>query len=111
MTPEEINQACAELCGFYQDRRRVAGDLGYTDDWEDCWRDKEGKELHSLPSFTTSIDAAQKVFRALPTMRQRAEANTILADIGLNEASSFMSLTPVQWCEATLRAAGKWREE
>ena len=98
MTPGSINRACAELCG---------------------WEPQPEGTFHPdnpvgqiPPSFTTSLDSAQMAFKALTKEQQDVAEFTLwkIARKPIGQPMFFMGCTPPQWCEAILKAAGKWEE-
>lgn len=91
MKPEAINRACAELCGWKQ----IDG----------MWHHPDGTPIGFTPPFTTSLDAAQMAFKALTDEQQMQAMFALPDDLGW-----IFLATPLQWCEAILRAAGKWKE-
>lgn len=119
MNPEAINRACAELCGWKL-AKSAYGDYEvlYRPDGSECrhcynsgeWETLSsfGQALHykKFADFTTSLDAAQMAFKAL-TPPQRTDACWLLVELFKQPA---MLATPLQWCEAILKAAGKWEE-
>lgn len=114
MTEEAINRACAELCGWRANGLCGPDALHHPTkcacfDGEAC----------KIPRFTQSLDAAQLAFKAL-TDEQKASASAELGvmlelsnifDWSLNDVANVMLATPLQWCEAILRAAGLWKEK
>lgn len=103
MTNDQINRACAELCGW-----KYNGPAALKDEAHGCWicPGNMDHQLEFLPPFTTSLDAAQKAFRAL-TEEQQMQALLALPD----DLVWIFLATPLQWCEAILKAAGKWEKE
>ena len=119
MKPEDINRACAELCGW-------TGIHLYEDDagpsfWsgeppEDYWKTQPPhlKAMRkgygtTLPRFTESLDAAQMAFRALAKEQQLGAAFQLCGLSTKHGGLIAMSATPTQWCESILRAAGRWK--
>lgn len=135
MTPDQINRACAELCGWklaksaygdYEVLYRPDGSecrhCYNSGDWETLISFGQAIRYKKLPDFTASLDAAQMAFKALteeqkkyalyklwfllfPSSDACPEDHFLLEDIVL-----LMLATPLQWCEAILRAAGRWVE-
>lgn len=124
MTQEAINRACAELCGWKNVRMHYGTmvDARYRDEligdheiFGSAWR---------IPNYTASLDAAQMAFRALHMPRRKAQAIHILSIDILKlcplagdyfmaqevDVCAIMLATPLQWCEAILRAACRWEE-
>ena len=117
MTPEQINRACAELCGW-----KLApwskDDRGRPMEPVEMWfapGETIPHEMFPLHRFTTSLDAAQMAFKSLSEEEQEA-CTSILCDLvafdseGWTETQvvKLMKATPAQWCEAILRAVEKW---
>lgn len=109
MTPKQINERIAKLCGWEQR-------------WNGCW-EKDGKyyETHP-PRYTESLDLCQ-VFEKLiqgngsdPEVYEDALAQIIGVDddwytgISFREAAKLVYATPQQRCEAFLRMKGEWEE-
>lgn len=109
MKPEAINRACAELCGWIN--------VGM---WRQTNLDEEkmcgippGEKPHwqrPVPPFTTSLDAAQRVFMALKPEQKQAADYYLREFMSKSGIVHFMPVEPTQWCEAILRSAGLWRE-
>ena len=128
MTPEEINQACAELCGWkhvvYTPARQVSASPYNV--WIPSTHvgvrpiDDEGDGKRGIPNFTDSLEAAQMAFNALDENSKVYAIGSLLKMlnlqcafvVGITSVVELMTkITPAQWCEVTLKAVGKWREE
>lgn len=112
MNTEQINVAMAELDGL-----KWHGDPA----WEreaPYWKN----DVHSympLPPYTSSLDAVQRVFGKM-TQAQQGEVVLKLWNLVGTEWTATMLMatvvtkcllsTPLQWCEATLRATGNWKD-
>ena len=102
MTPQQINAA-------------IATDLGWkvclgTRDMPPVWEPKESGWTTEL-EFTHSLDAIRAA--AMERFRTLEEERAFGIELGtLTQKCNFAQwkLTPADWCEAYLRAVGKWSE-
>jgi len=118
MTPEEIRIAMAETEGYtkiHMSRGRPFSDddegQSRYNDW--CGGTPDCKSyIDKIPQYD-SLDDIQRVFKGL-TLAQRQSAAwsaaRMLVEQGNSIPCSEFEATPAQWCEAILRAIGRWRE-
>lgn len=105
MTPDAINRACAELCGWTGINETGGCPVGFDPQLVEAGQHAVNC-VQRVPPFTTSLDAVQMAFKTL-TEEQQWWAGFHLAKFGI---VNMLLATPFQWCEAILKATGKWEE-
>ncbi len=104
MTPTEIRIAMAELEGWVRNKHNPA-----------YWSGPNGESTISIPipDYANDLNSVHRVVNLL-TEAQRMEFLGVLNKILLPPSDWFpkriVESTPLQWCEACLRATGKWRD-
>ena len=107
MTTQEIIKACAELDGW---RRGTFKDLGYATDTV-IWISPDGNGYEQLPHYTTSYDAIIPLIQKQEYAIRADIFESFACDTSWTEhALMMLGSTPLQLCEALLRATGKWKE-
>lgn len=120
MTPEQINMAIAEECGYKNVRTKKV--LEYCDDPMEPSTIEVTKIVYDggtgIPNYYGSLDAmheAEKLFKR--SARERDTYGTELTQICANDQSesrygrSTWNATAPQRAEAFLRTVGKWIEK
>lgn len=100
MTTDRINAAMAELEGL-----RVV-----THDGVLCSAQPWPEIARPLDDYTADLNATQRVFRTLDNSSRISAINIVIALCGTLPYSALALATPLQWCEAILRATGKWED-
>ncbi len=124
MTQEQINRKCAELDGFKSVIKMVKEwdviDYNGNGEWVETPREmfeRDGASVFpkSLPNYTTSYDAILPLIQKQTEKVQWNVFNHIVANgpkhFTLDNTLKLIRATPLQLCEALLRATGKWEEE
>lgn len=110
MTPQEINIAIAQACGWNWESKTTLvhpkGDgNGYV-----VFNDKgEIDSFYKLPQYHTSLDACAE-FEATLTSEEREDYCACLWTVTAHEFATITATAP-QRCEAFLRVKGPWRED
>lgn len=114
MTTNKIKIAMAELDGLTSRTKEIEHLIGYQ--WTETvtvWIDVGGNAV-TPPRYAESHDAIQ----AFCARQSEAKLCAIITELERIVARDWKTMTnphvafcnPYQWCEAILRAAGKWEE-
>jgi hypothetical protein len=108
MTPDEINIAIAEFCGFK--------DVHFSPSWNKVIGTKhepEGNEYEVIPNYYGSLDAVHEA--EIAKIYAEGHDSDLANDYRTNliicaDAGMSSSATAPQRCEALLKTLGLWRD-
>jgi len=118
MTPSQINQAIAELCGWehYPAKSVYSKRFGKSFDIDEKWKAPDSTE-HDELRFTTSLDACAEFEGKMDDVAEEnytIQLNRLIQRDNPNRRGPgvimflMATATPLQRCEAYLRMKGKW---
>jgi len=116
MTPEEIQESVAKICGWTLRTQLIYHTPGWPSNWKQTitiWKDPDGKDGY-LPKYTESLDACQEMQKVLTGTRMlrylkhlwniTAGKGDILEDDHTARLFAFAWASPMQRCNALLMA-------